>query len=335
MLIRPFIIRIMFFLPVCLMFSGCCLSPMYSNADSRTLPKPIELPTSVFSSKSPEDWAQLQITEHMTVLSFDDYRVNWWGFKEQHFIPTGRHKIVFLPSGYQNAGTIEYSFLPGQFYVLRTTDHTSETSTSGNVTTTRRTARPEILEHGVTEFAVPKTNQSIVDFILEGERAMVHIDRKHYVLTTLESRESSKLRLFLPNGNYTFSVSSLELFRESKSTGDQSLNLQNQHVSYVITSSYQLRLVTQSAKQTGGEASKMRLGELIGVIGGFEGGDVVVNGKDTIGVQAPIGRALIVDVNGQYIYLQSTFPMQTVVKCKVINGERAQIKKGMKVYLKP
>ena len=83
------------------------------------------------------------------------------------------------------------------------------------------------------------------------------------------------------------------------------------------------------------EASENILGKFIGTIGGFEGGDVVVNGRDTIGVQASIGRALIVDANGQHIYLESVFPMQTVVKCKVTSGDRAKIKKGMKVYLKP
>jgi len=80
---------------------------------------------------------------------------------------------------------------------------------------------------------------------------------------------------------------------------------------------------------------KIRLGELIGTIGGFDGAEIVVYGKDGIGRQAPIGRALIVDANGEYIYLQSTFPMQTIVKCKVTSGDRAKIKKGMKVYLKP
>ena len=88
-------------------------------------------------------------------------------------------------------------------------------------------------------------------------------------------------------------------------------------------------------KEEVAELPKIRLGELIGTIGDFQGADVVVNGRDTIGRQAPIGRALIVDARGQYIYLQSTFPMQTVVKCKITSGDRAQIKKGMKVYLKP
>jgi len=83
------------------------------------------------------------------------------------------------------------------------------------------------------------------------------------------------------------------------------------------------------------EIPKIRLGELIGTVGGFEGADIIVNGKDTIGIKAPIGRALIVDANGQYVYLQSTFPMQTVVKCRVTSGDRVHIKKGMKVYLKP
>jgi len=88
-------------------------------------------------------------------------------------------------------------------------------------------------------------------------------------------------------------------------------------------------------KEEVAELPKIRLGELIGTIGGFDGAEIVVNGKDTIGRQAPIGRALIVDAKGQYIFLQTTFPMQTIVKCKVTSGDRSQIKKGMKVYLKP
>jgi len=88
-------------------------------------------------------------------------------------------------------------------------------------------------------------------------------------------------------------------------------------------------------KQEVAELPKIKLGELIGTIGGFDGAEIIVNGKDTIGKQAPMGRALIVDAKREYVYLQSTFPMQTVVKCKVTSGNRAQIKKGMKVYLKP
>ena len=88
-------------------------------------------------------------------------------------------------------------------------------------------------------------------------------------------------------------------------------------------------------KEEVAELPKIRLGEFIGTVGDFDGAEIVVYGKDTIGRQAPIGRALIVDAKGQYIYLQSTFPMQTIVKCKVTSGDRSQIKKGMKVYLKP
>jgi len=83
------------------------------------------------------------------------------------------------------------------------------------------------------------------------------------------------------------------------------------------------------------ETPTIRLGALIGTIGNIEGGEITVSGKDTIGRQAPMGRMLIVDANGQYIYLQSSFPMQTIVKCKIIGGDRTQLKKGMKVYLKP
>ncbi|MDR3237715.1 MAG: hypothetical protein LBT84_04350 [Spirochaetia bacterium] len=89
-------------------------------------------------------------------------------------------------------------------------------------------------------------------------------------------------------------------------------------------------------KEDVADLPRIRVGELIGTVGGFEGNDIIVNGKDAIGIKAPIGRALIVDVKGgEYVYLQSTFPMQTVVKCKLISGDRKLIKKGQKVYLKP
>ena len=91
----------------------------------------------------------------------------------------------------------------------------------------------------------------------------------------------------------------------------------------------------QKNTSNGEDIPKVTLGKLIGTIGGFDGADVIVNGKDTIGRQAPMGQTLIVDANGQYIYLESTFPMQTVVKCKITSGDRTYIKKGMKVYLKP
>ena len=99
-----------------------------------------------------------------------------------------------------------------------------------------------------------------------------------------------------------------------------------------------IRKITLGLSKSGSDEKPagVKLGGFIGVIDGFEGGDIIVNGKDdTIARQAPMGRSLIVDANGQYIYLQSTFPMQTVVKCKVTSGDRSLIKKGMKVYLKP
>ena len=87
------------------------------------------------------------------------------------------------------------------------------------------------------------------------------------------------------------------------------------------------------------ETQKIKLGELIGVVGGFDGDEIIVSGKYGIGSKASMGRMVIVEVDaekGQYIYMKSTFPMMTDIKCKVINaGDRKLIKKGMKVYLKP
>ena len=46
------------------------------------------------------------------------------------------------------------------------------------------------------------------------------------------------------------------------------------------------------------EVPEVPLGKLIGVVGGFDGAEIIVNGKDTIGTEAPMGRALVVDANG-------------------------------------
>ena len=83
------------------------------------------------------------------------------------------------------------------------------------------------------------------------------------------------------------------------------------------------------------EVQESKLGKFIGVVRDFDGAEIVVSGKDDIGVQAPMGCALVLEADGQYIYLESTFPMSTMIKCKVTSGNRKLIKKGMKVYLKP
>jgi hypothetical protein len=60
-----------------MIFSGCI---SYSGSAL----KPVELPPSMFDLRSPENWAQIQITEYISVVKFDEYRVklkNFWGSK--------------------------------------------------------------------------------------------------------------------------------------------------------------------------------------------------------------------------------------------------------------
>jgi len=106
-------------------------------------------------------------------------------------------------------------------------------------------------------------------------------------------------------------------------------------IALFILFSAQVLPAAQVGGATGKDKKPVKFGfsGLIGAVGGFQGGDVVVNGNDGIGRQAPIGKVLVVDADGERVYLESTFPMQTVVKGRVIRGDRAKIKKGMKVYL--
>jgi len=90
---------------------------------------------------------------------------------------------------------------------------------------------------------------------------------------------------------------------------------------------------TNAAAPKGKKPVRFEFKGFIGTIRGFQGSDVIVYGNDTIGILAPIGKVLVVDADGERIYLQSTFPMQTVVRSKVIRGNRAHLKIGMKVYL--
>jgi hypothetical protein len=223
-----------------MIFSGCFTNRGYSVSSFR----PVELPASMFDSKSPEDWAQLVITENISVLSFDEQRVNWQGYNEQHFIPTGRHTIRLLPSGYKNeeaAGSITYYFSSGRRYILRSQETPSHDSTI-------RTSTPQIDEHGVTEYAVPGRNQSLVEFTLTGVDARVNIGDKSYTLSTTSSRGRNTLRLILLNGTHQASVSSWEtsdlldeyLYNTNRNTDTQSFNVRNQFVSYTITPSYLL-----------------------------------------------------------------------------------------------
>jgi len=199
----------------------------------------------MFASPSPEDLVQIVITERISVVSFDEYRVNWQGYKEQHFIPYGKHTIHLLPVGYHDEssmGSITYNFSPGHRYVLSIGEETLNTTTSGNVTTTRKTARPQIDEYGVTEYVVPEKNQSIVEFSLLGGIARVNVGNKSYTLYASSGNEGDMtLRLILPNGTHQASVRSWEfsdLYNKKGITDTVSFNLQNQFVSYNVTGSY-------------------------------------------------------------------------------------------------
>ena len=121
-MVKPFII----FISLILLLTACNFT-RYTNASSR---EQVKLPTSMFTSGSPEDYAQFWITEGLSVRSFDNYPVNWYGSYKEHFItiPSGLHKIVYLPTGYTDAGSIQYEFSRGRQYVFFIVEETAPKS---------------------------------------------------------------------------------------------------------------------------------------------------------------------------------------------------------------
>lgn len=77
-----------------------------------------------------------------------------------------------------------------------------------------------------------------------------------------------------------------------------------------------------------------QFGTLAGKIKEINGNEITVTGKN-ISEQAPMGKILAVDAEGKMVYIEVTFPMMTLAKCKVVKGSIRDLKPGMNAYNKP
>ena len=81
------------------------------------------------------------------------------------------------------------------------------------------------------------------------------------------------------------------------------------------------------------EATKV-FGDFIGNVSEIQGNEVSITGKN-IADKAQMGTIFAVEAGKNMVYIEVTFPMMTLAKCKVIKGSIKDIKTGMKVYTKP
>lgn len=75
-------------------------------------------------------------------------------------------------------------------------------------------------------------------------------------------------------------------------------------------------------------------GDFIGNVSEVKGNEVTIAGKN-ISEKAAMGKVLAVETDKDMVFLEVTFPMMTVAKCRVIKGSAKDVKTGMKVYNKP
>lgn len=81
------------------------------------------------------------------------------------------------------------------------------------------------------------------------------------------------------------------------------------------------------------DATKV-FGDLIGSVSEVKGNEVTITGKN-IAEKAQMGTIFAVEAGKNMVYIEVTFPMMTLAKCKVIKGSIKDVNTGMKVYTKP
>jgi len=81
------------------------------------------------------------------------------------------------------------------------------------------------------------------------------------------------------------------------------------------------------------DATKV-FGDFIGNVSDVKGNEITITGKN-IAEKAQMGAIFAVEAGKKMVYIEVTFPMMTLAKCKVIKGSAKDVKTGMKVYTKP
>jgi len=99
----------------------------------------------------------------------------------------------------------------------------------------------------------------------------------------------------------------------------------------VVTKNGKLGYIANPLSVQNQEQSLNNAGLFIGAVKSITENDLIVGGSD-IAFKVHMGDKLCLYPDDKIIVLRATFPMMTVTKCKVISGNRNDVKPGMKVY---
>ena len=187
---------------------NCCLT--YANK----VPENQPLPDSMFNP-IPSENAQLRVSGHAAVKSFDGIEVNW-GAGTISPIPAGRHTLVIMDTKYTSPQvSLEHDFLPGKCYMAGYDLETVREDVGRNAytgTTTYReitTGTANLQGYGASESAVPGKNESLVEIFLSSQwgddYTRLFMGGNYYKLSTYRNDAAESVRFILPAGTYRIS----------------------------------------------------------------------------------------------------------------------------------
>lgn len=217
-------LSIIFILLITLLF-GNCLSV------SKT--EPVSLPDSLFNANLSEN-SQLRISNNVSIIEFNEYKT-YWGPGTNTIIPAGRHTIVIWVEALNKSTTLQHTFNPGKCYMIDwettkfETDTQSRTGYGGYTATTIITyidGDLRLRDYGVTEFAIPRKNESIIE-IKGGSYTRLYVNNDYYKLSSYLIDAAESVRFILPSGKHNI--------RSLATVEDINLELlPNRHIVYSV-----------------------------------------------------------------------------------------------------
>jgi hypothetical protein len=206
-------LQILFYFILIGILSSCLTNDtLNTSRNTSAVPGSRSLPITVFSPVLTEN-AQLHVSTDVIVLRFGGYETNWVPGTVSP-IPAGSQNIIVRVSGMRDLIHMQPTFLPGKSYMIDhiITEHDVQTTrVTGHLgTTTTTTIYTEydvrIREYGVTNYAVPGRNESLVEIRLgTGTFTYFFVNGYFYRLSSYERDAAKSVRFILPAGYHHIS----------------------------------------------------------------------------------------------------------------------------------
>jgi len=196
-----------FILPIIL--SGCLsYGTASAQKNKNSAPENKPLPDSLFSP-IPSENAQLRVSGHAAVQSFDGIELNW-GAGTISAIPAGKHTLTIMDTKYISPHVkLEHDFLPGKCYMV---GYDLETERSYHGVTTyieTITGTANLRGYGAAVTAIPGKNESLVEISIKSslgdDYTHLFMGGYYYKISAYRNDAASSIRFILPAGTYQIS----------------------------------------------------------------------------------------------------------------------------------